>query len=45
MARLTKLLPENAQWKTDLARFNGEIADLDRATAGVRPSPRKGKRK
>lgn len=30
MARLTKLSPENAQWKQDLALFDREITDLDR---------------
>ena len=43
MARLAKLLPENAQWKKDLAWFDGQIAELDRHSAGVRPSPRRSK--
>jgi hypothetical protein len=45
MARLTKLSPENAQWKKDLAWFGGQLADLDRVTAEVRPSPRRSKHK
>jgi hypothetical protein len=28
MARLTKLSPDNATWKQDLARFDGQIAAL-----------------
>jgi hypothetical protein len=28
MARLTKLSPDNAQWKQDLTEFNQEIAAL-----------------
>jgi hypothetical protein len=28
MARLTKLSPENATWKQDLAWFDGHIAEL-----------------
>jgi hypothetical protein len=28
MARLTKLSPDNAQWKQDLVRFNRQIAEL-----------------
>jgi hypothetical protein len=28
MARLTKLSPDNAQWKRDLAEFNRDIAEL-----------------
>ena len=28
MARLTKLSPDNAIWKQDLARFDGQIAEL-----------------
>jgi hypothetical protein len=43
LAQLTKLSPENAQWKSDLAWFDGQIAELDRNTAEVRPSPRRSK--
>jgi uncharacterized protein YfaA (DUF2138 family) len=28
MARLTKLSPDNATWKNDLAWFDGQIAEL-----------------
>ena len=28
MARLTKLTPDNAVWKKDLARFDGQIKEL-----------------
>jgi hypothetical protein len=28
MARLTKLSPDNAQWRQDLAWFDGQIAEL-----------------
>jgi hypothetical protein len=28
MSRLTKLSPDNAVWKQDLARFNRQIAEL-----------------
>ena len=45
MARLTKLSPENGRWKHDLAWFDGQIEDLDRETAEVRPSPRRPKHK
>jgi tetratricopeptide (TPR) repeat protein/pimeloyl-ACP methyl ester carboxylesterase len=45
MQRLTKLSPDNAVWKKDLARFDGEIAELDRETAEVRPSPHRPKRR
>jgi tetratricopeptide (TPR) repeat protein/pimeloyl-ACP methyl ester carboxylesterase len=45
MARLTKLSPDNAQWKHDLAAFNSGIAELDRDTTDVRPSPRRSKRR
>ena len=30
MARLTALSSDNAQWKRDLDRFAGQIADLSR---------------
>ncbi len=43
MQRLTKLSPENVQWKKDLAWLDGQIAALDRETAEVRPSPRRAK--
>jgi hypothetical protein len=28
MSRLTKLSPDNATWKNDLAWFDGQIAEL-----------------
>jgi hypothetical protein len=43
MQRLTKLSPDNAVWKKDLAWFDNQIAELDRETAEVRPSPRRSK--
>jgi hypothetical protein len=43
LARLTKLSPDNAVWKQDLAWFDGQIAELDRDTADVRSPPRRSK--
>jgi len=40
MARLTRLSPDNAEWKQDLAWFDGQIPELDRHSAGV---PRRSK--
>ncbi|MDQ6702230.1 MAG: hypothetical protein M3Z96_03500 [Pseudomonadota bacterium] len=44
MARLTKLSPDNAQWKQDLARFDRDIREAREtvrpvSNAGVEPAP------
>jgi len=39
MARPTKLSLDDAVWKSDLARFDRLIAELDREAAEARTSP------